>query len=245
MLKIFYWLRSLIMMCVAPLTVVVLGTSVVICHLIFKDKKIDDWHISVWGKINYRMFGIKLVVHGRENIPKTGCLYLFNHASFFDIFALCGALPGIRFGAKAELFKIPIFSTAMRILGTLPIERHSREAVYKIYDEAKSRLKTESFALSPEGGRFYGPHLSPFKAGPFIFAMSAEALIVPVVIVGAYQCLPKGHVMPNKDRGTRTISVHILEPISSVGHTPAMRQVLQSQVYSAMDAIWSKHFETV
>ena len=244
-MKIVYWLRSAVMMCLAPLTVVVLGPSVVICHILFKNKKIDDWHISTWGKINYKMFGVKLVVYGKENIPATGCLFLFNHSSFFDIFALCGALPGIRFGAKAELFKIPIFSQAMRILGTLPIARQSREEVYKIYDEAKVRLKTESFALSPEGGRFYGPHLSPFKAGPFIFAMSAEALIVPVVIIGAYQCLPMGNFMPNKDKASRTIEVHILKPISSVGYAPATRQKLQIQVYSEMDPIWSKNFEKV
>ena len=245
MMKIIYWLRSTLMMCVAPWTVVVLGTSVVICHILFKNKKIDDWHISTWGKINYKMFGIDLVVHGQENIPSTGCLFLFNHSSYFDIFALCGALPGIRFGAKAELFKIPIFSQAMRILGTLPIARQSREEVYKIYDEAKIRLRTESFALSPEGGRFYGPHLAPFKAGPFIFAMSAEALIVPVVIIGAYQCLPMGGLIPNKDKASRTIEVHILEPISSIGYLPATRQKLQAQVYSAMDPIWSKNFEIV
>ena len=71
MMKIIYWLRSALMMCVAPWTVVVLGTSVVICHILFKNKKIDDWHISTWGKINYNMFGIDLVVHGQENIPST------------------------------------------------------------------------------------------------------------------------------------------------------------------------------
>lgn len=231
------------MTCVAPLTVVVLGTSVMICHILFNNKKVDDWHIYFWGKLNYRMFGISLKVYGVENIPSGGCLFLFNHSSFFDIFALCGALPGIRFGAKAELFKIPIFAQAMRILGTLPIARQSREEVYKIYDEAKERLKTQSFALSPEGGRFYGPHLSPFKAGPFLFAMSAEALIVPVVILGAYECLPKGQIMPNKDKARRTMEVHILKPVSSKGFVPATRQKLQAEVYSAMDPIWFKYFE--
>ncbi len=242
MKKALYWLRSLVMMIVAPLTMIVLGTSVMIFHIIFKNKKIDDWHITTWGQLNYKVFGIKLVVVGKENIPAGGCLFLFNHSSFFDIFALCGALPGVRFGAKEELFKIPIFSQAMKILGTLPIARQSREQVYKIYEQAKDRLKTQSFALSPEGGRFYGPHLSNFKAGPFIFAMSAEALIVPVVIIGAYECLPKGHLMPNKDKASRTIEVHILNGISSVGYQPATRQKLQAEVYAAMDSVWAARF---
>ena len=141
-------------------------------------------------------------------------------------------------GAKAELFKIPIFAQAMRMMGTLPIARQSREEVYKVYDEAKERLKIQSFALSPEGGRFYGPQLSPFKAGPFIFAMSAEALIVPVVILGAYECLPKGNIIPNKDKASRTIEVHILKAISSVGYQPSTRQKLQAEVYAAMNPLW-------
>ena len=73
--------------------------------------------------------------------------------------------------------------------------------------------------------------------------MSAEALIVPVVIIGAYQCLPKGSLIPNKDKASRTIEVHILKPISSTGYLPETRQKLQVQVYSVMDPIWSKNFE--
>lgn len=217
---------------------IVLGTSVMLCHILFRNKKIDNWHIATWGKINYRAFGIKLKVTGQENLPQGGCLFLFNHSSFFDIFAICGAIPGVRFGAKAELFKIPIFAQAMRMMGTLPIARQSREEVYKVYEEAKKRLKDQSFALSPEGGRFYGPQLSPFKAGPFIFAMSAEALIVPVVILGAFECLPKGKIIPNKDKASRIIEVHILKAISSAGFETSTRQKLQAEVYAAMNPLW-------
>ncbi len=226
------------MMIVIPVSMIVLGTSVMVCHILFQNKKIDDWHIATWGKINYQVFGINLKVFGQENLPKGGCLFLFNHSSFFDIFAICGAIPGVRFGAKAELFKIPIFAQAMRMMGTLPIARQSREEVYKVYDEAKERLKIQSFALSPEGGRFYGPQLAPFKAGPFIFAMSAEALIVPVVILGAFECLPKGNIIPNKDKASRTIEVHILKAISSVGYQASTRQKLQAEVYAAMNPLW-------
>ena len=143
------------MIFVLPVSVLIMGTSAMLLHLILGNRKVDDWHIRTWGKINYRAFGVRLSVHGIENIPTEGCLFLFNHSSFFDIFALCGALPSVRFGAKAELFKIPVFSQAMRMMGTLPIARQKREEVYKVYEEAKLRLKTEKFALSPEGGRLY------------------------------------------------------------------------------------------
>ncbi len=198
-----------------------------------------------WGSTCCRMFGVHVEVEGLENIPTTkGCLFLFNHSSFFDVFALAGYIPGLRFGAKAELFKIPIFGKTMKAMGTLPIARNNREEVYKIYDEAKQRFSHgEMFALAPEGGRFFGPSLFPFKAGPFIFAMSAEAPLVPVVILGANECLPKGAFLFNKDKWTRKIYLKILKPIETKGFTPATRSELQKKVYSVMNPIWIHYYD--
>ncbi len=226
-----------------PILVIVFASTSILFHLLFHNRKIDNFNISLWAKLNCWMFGVSVQVFGRENLPDEGCLYLFNHSSFFDIFAIAGFIPDLRFGAKSELFKIPIFAQAMRIMGTIPIERQNRSEVYKAYDEAKERFKQkEKFALSPEGGRFYGPHLSPFKAGPFLFAMSAGAPLVPIVIIGAYECLPKGHIIANKDRVFRNIQLYILKPVSTVGFTADTRQKLQAEVYGMMDPIWAANY---
>lgn len=241
-MKMFWWFRSAVMTIFIPIWVLVFAPPAILFNMLFKNRKIDNWHIRSWARMTCWTFGVRVRVHGLENIPDSGCLFLFNHSSFFDIFALCAVIPDVRFGAKAELFKIPIFSHAMRAMGTMPIARNNREEVYKVYDEAKSRFHNkEKFALSPEGGRFYGPHLSNFKAGPFIFAMSAEVPLVPVVILGAYECLPKGEMIPNKDRRHRDVDLHILKPIPTKGFTPDTRQKLQAEVYAAMDPIWHQN----
>ena len=241
-MKFIWYIRSIIMSVFIPIFVLILGPLTIISHLLFNSRKLDDFYLMLWGKLNCKIFGIKLQVTGLENIPDEGCLFLFNHSSFFDVFAICATIPGVRFGAKAELFKIPIFSHTMRMLGTLPIARKNREEVYKVYEEAKERFKNkEKFALSPEGGRFYGPHLAPFKAGPFVFAMSAGVPVVPVVITGAYECLPKGEMFPNKERGSRTIQVHILKPVPTNDFDSYTRHQLQFIVYSKMDPIWVQY----
>jgi 1-acyl-sn-glycerol-3-phosphate acyltransferase len=243
-MKFIWFLRSSIMTLFIPVLVLILGPSAMIANLLFHNKKTDDFFLSLWGRLNCAMFGIKVIIKGRENIPDDGCLFLFNHSSFFDVFAICTALPEVRFGAKAELFKIPVFSHTMRMMGTLPIARKSRDEVYKVYEEAKVRFDNhEKFALSPEGGRFFGPHLYPFKAGPFIFAMSAAVPVVPVVILGAFECLPKGHILANKDRKNRVIEVHILKPIPTVGYEVNTRQKLQALVYAQMDPLWVQYYE--
>jgi 1-acyl-sn-glycerol-3-phosphate acyltransferase len=239
-MKFLALIRSIIVTLFFPFTVAIIGPLAILCHYLFFKRQIDDFFVSLWGRICCRMSGVKVIVEGEINRPKGGCLFLFNHSSFFDVFALAGYIPGIRFGAKAELFKIPIFSQTMRAMDTLPIARNNRDEVYKIYEEAKVRFTNgEQFALSPEGGRFYARELSPFKAGPFIFAISAAAPVVPVVIIGAYQALPKGGFLLNPRKWSHTIHVKILEPIETTRFTsPDQRKELQKLVYEKMNPIW-------
>lgn len=239
MIRLLTLLRSVVFTLLFPLTVVFLGLPVIFFGLFNRGKKISAELVSFWGRLCCRAVGVRVRVLGRENIPTRGCLLLFNHSSFFDVFAIAGYIKQARFGAKAELFKIPIFAQAMSAMGTLPIARNNREEVFKIYEVAKQRFaKGEVFALSPEGGRFYGAELSPFKAGPFIFAMSAGAPVVPVVIRGAYEALPKGGFLFNKKFWSHEITINILEPIETSTYTEAQRKDLQQVVYERMNHVW-------
>lgn len=239
-MKLLAFLRGLSVTFIFPFTVLVLGPTAMLLHFLFHNKDIDDAIIMLWGKLCCRMSGIRVDVRGLENIPRgKGCLLLFNHSSFFDVFAIAGYIKGVRFGAKAELFKIPIFGRTMAALGTLPIERRNREEVFKIYNEAKIRFQRgEQFALAPEGGRFYGPQLAPFKSGPFQFAMSAEAPVVPTVIMGAYESLPKGKILFNPTRWRHEIKIEILPMVETKGYVSTNRHELIKKVYDQMNPVW-------
>jgi 1-acyl-sn-glycerol-3-phosphate acyltransferase len=243
-MKILAFARSILVTLLFPLTIIVMGPVAIVGHLIFNSKKIDDDTIMAWASFCCWMSGVSVEIVGAENIPNKPCLFLFNHSSFFDVFALAGYIRGIRFGAKAELFKIPVFGQAIKILGTLPIARANRQEVYKIYEEAKSRFEHgEMFALSPEGGRFHGIELAPFKAGPFVFAMSAQVPIVPIVIIGAYEALPKKQILFNKDSWTTKIQLHVLKPIETKDFNSETRSDLQKIVYERMNEVWKTHIK--
>lgn len=191
--------------------------------------------MSTWGRVAVKIWGVRLVVKGRENIPPGCCLFIFNHTSFFDVFAMEAAYQDFRFGAKIELFHIPIFGAAMRGMGVLPIARTKRESVFKVYEEAQARAaKGEKFALSPEGKRNDQETLLPFKAGPFIFAINSKMPLVPVVIKGAHDILSKNQILPNWDRWSRTMTVEYLKPISTEGYTMENRAELQEKAYQLM-----------
>ncbi|MBC7458307.1 MAG: 1-acyl-sn-glycerol-3-phosphate acyltransferase [Bdellovibrionaceae bacterium] len=241
-MKLIFFIRSVVMTLFFFISTIFFSASGILNFLSFNNKKLHDKIISTWGRIACRLFNVKVNLHHPENIPRQGCVFLFNHSSFFDIFALAGAIPDVRFGAKIELFSIPLFGSAMKSAGTLPIARGSREEVFKVYSAARGRIQNnEKFALSPEGGRFYGENLSPFKAGPFIFAITSGAVIAPVIIKGAYEVLPKKNFIANTDRWRRKIDIYFLKPHSVEGYTNENRQELQKIVYDQMNTKWTAH----
>ncbi len=203
--------------------------------LVINNRNLESWFMSFWGQLGLWVFGVKLETKGRENIPAGSCLFLFNHSSFFDIFALVAAYPDMRFGAKSELFDVPIFGHAMKNFGVLPIARARKEEVFKVYEEATARVKRgEKFSLAPEGGRNFDGQLLPFKAGPFIFAINAGMPIVPSMVLGAHEVMGKGALLPNWDRWSRTITVQYLPQISTDGVPLDKRGMLQEKAYLEM-----------
>jgi len=234
-MKLIATLRSIVMTLAYPFVLVIYSATAIFVNLLFNNRKIDNAIVQSWAQTSCWMFGVKVKVHGRENIPPGGCVFLFNHTSFFDIFAMQSELYGFRFGAKIELFKIPVFGAAMRRLGALPIARQRRDEVFRVYEAAQERIQSgERFALAPEGTRQPEEKLGAFKAGPFVFAINARAPLVPIVIRGAAKILPKGMWVPNHDVWTREITIDILPAVSTEGYDIKDRPVLQEKVRNEM-----------
>lgn len=235
-LKMLSYPRSLIGVILLPIHTALCASAMVIVNITLNNRKIEDHIVEFWTRNCCRMFGVKVVTHGLENRPAGGFLYVFNHTSFFDIFAMNGWLGSFRFGAKIELFNIPVFGAGMRRAGILPIARHRRDEVFKVYQAAEARIKAgERFALAPEGTRQETERLGPFKSGPFIFAINAHAPIVPVIVKGAAAILPKGHMIPNWGVWSRTVTLTVLPPVSPEGYTLDQRPELQEKVRKLME----------
>lgn len=207
----------------------------------FKSPKTANMIFLIWARVICFLYGTKVVTRGRENFPEGGAMLLFNHTSFFDIFAMYAAFPIFRFGAKMELFSIPIFGPAMRAVGTLPIARGNREAAIRVLQAAVQRARNgEKFALSPEGGRNTEEKLLPFKAGPFLFAIEAQVPLVPVVIRGAQSIYPKNSILPALKSWSSTITIDVLPPIPTTGISIDDRHIVQEKAREAMLAKMSE-----
>ncbi len=153
-----------------------------------------------WSRKLLRASGADLEVVGTENLPKGHpAVYVSNHQSWFDIFALASTLPGqIRFVAKKELAKIPFLGRAMRSAGHIFIDRQNRQAAFSAYEEAAKAIRAGLNAVVfAEGTRSRTGELQSFKKGPFVLAIAAQVPIVPVYCAGTFTLLRKGSIRIN------------------------------------------------
>jgi 1-acyl-sn-glycerol-3-phosphate acyltransferase len=219
------------------------STITIIISLVFRA---PDFALRIdrilWAKPIMFLAGIEVEYREEPGFPDEGFLYLFNHTSYNDIIAMfAGLRKPPKFGAKAELFDIPIFGLGMRSVGTLAIHRDKRDTVLKIYRVAKLRVdQCEHLALAPEGTRQTSDELGKFKKGPFIFAIHAEMPIVPLVISGARQTQPKGHYLMNIGAWKRKIIVKALSPVDASNYSEDQLSQLQHEVRDRMDAAYSE-----
>lgn len=130
--------------------------------------------------------GIKLEVHGKENIPDTACLFVSNHISFFDIittYPLMKSATG--YISKKEIKNIPFLSWLMYFVNCLFLDREDpRKGLQTVLTAADMVKSGISIFLFPEGTRSKTGEIAPFKDGGFKIATKAKCPVVPVGIVG-------------------------------------------------------------
>ncbi len=197
----------------------------------------------IWAGAVLWAAGVTVIVHGREHLGAGGpFIFTSNHVSLFDILALVVTLPHHYFVAKAELFEIPIFGPGIRVVGAIPIQRDNQKAALGAYDIAVGRVREgASVVVFPEGTRGTSYPIRPFKKGPFVFALNAGVPIVPCIVSGTIEVLPKKSILIRPG----PIQVHILEQIPTAGLTYTDRDALASHVHdvmaAAMNAISPNH----
>jgi 1-acyl-sn-glycerol-3-phosphate acyltransferase len=123
----------------------------------------------------------KIEVIGAENIPqKDGFILCANHSSNLDPFVIgISTKREIRYMAKAEIFKIPVFRTMLKWVGTFPVERGSGDSSIIEYS-AELIKKGEVLGLFPEGTRSKNRKLLRPKSGAAIIASMSKGDILPV-----------------------------------------------------------------
>ncbi|TNJ36331.1 lysophospholipid acyltransferase family protein [Prosthecochloris vibrioformis] len=185
-----------------------------------------------WGRFCARVLGIRIDVVGQENYdPAHNYLVLSNHAGMADIPLLLGALQlNLRFVAKEELGKIPLFGWALKTGGYVLIKRgQNKEALKSLFKAAEVLKNGRSVHIFPEGTRSETGSLLPFKRGAFMVAQKCDRPILPVTIIGSSFITPKKSLRIQKG----TVKLIIGTPIDTRGKDA---RALQDSVYDIISS---------
>ena len=138
-------------------------------------------HIQRWSSRLLRIFGVELSVMNAQILPEEPYLLAANHISWIDIHAINTFKP-IRFVAKSEVEKWPVFGWMAKQLGTVFIKRNSSKHAQKVVGDLTHVLMKESVCIFPEGTSTDGFDVLPFKANLFESAINANVEVYTLLI---------------------------------------------------------------
>lgn len=227
-------LRTSVVAVTLAVTTTLLGLVAIAASLLrVRDRPygIYDWIPRTWSRILLKVAGAHVVVHGDPRATTDPYVFVANHMSWFDVMTLASVLPRYKFVGKAELFRVPVFGPAIRALGMIGLDRANNKAAFESYKIAGERIRDgNSVVVYPEGTRGSEYPLREFKKGPFVLAIASQVPILPVLVHGTREVMPRGALSVSPAR----IDVHLLEPVPTAGLTYDDRESLSNAVRARM-----------
>ena len=202
-------IRTLIMLTFWGLSILLIGPFLLIYAFITRSADFMYRVATRLGMSGVKLAGIKIETRGLEHLePGRNYIFLSNHVSNLDPPVLIPSIPGrCSVLVKKEVFRIPILGTAMHMADLVPVDRHNRESAIESVRAAVEVMRHHvHMVIFAEGTRSWDGRLLPFKKGPFHLAMEVGAHVVPVTILGTFECWPKGTL--SMRAGTATVVFH-------------------------------------
>jgi len=190
----------------------------------------------LWAIVNIRAYGIKVYVEGIEKISEPPYIFMCNHQSTLDIFALLASLRlSFKWIAKKELFVVPFLGWALKSGRNISLDRENPRKALKAMNEAAHRIREGiNIVIFPEGTWSPDGTLLPFKKGGFSLALRTGAPIIPVGIMGTGKLQPEGAFIP-REKGL--VHIKIGEPVYVNKEERSARTRLMHEVRTSIEGL--------
>jgi 1-acyl-sn-glycerol-3-phosphate acyltransferase len=202
------------------------------------DRRLRILHLftSFWGVMYLWTNPLwPLRVEGREHIDRSQVYVMVsNHQSILDILVLHALFVHFKWVSKKENAWIPLIGWNVVLNGYVLFDRGSRGGSLKMMRDCRAHLsRGSSLMIFPEGTRSLDGKLRPFKEGAFRLALQEGVPILPIVLEGTGESLPKqGFILRKKTR----IRLRVLPPIPPASFVSEVPSEVAQQVRDALNA---------
>lgn len=231
LLSAFFWLYLVFSLMVFWFAVV--GVWIVLLPF-DRQRRFSHWYAWTWANHYIALSPFwRVHIENRELIrDDVPYVLVANHQSIGDIFVLFGLRKHFKWVAKNSVFKVPFLGWMMWMAGYVGIRRGDPQSRENMMARCRQLLAAgSSIMMFPEGTRHGDGRIHAFRRGAFNLAVAAKVPIVPIVIEGTVNALPRGSWV-FRQTGKLDIWVRVLEPVShQAAETP---EALATRVHDIM-----------
>jgi 1-acyl-sn-glycerol-3-phosphate acyltransferase len=187
-------------------------------------------HVNPW----------RIHISGRERV-RPGQVYVIvsNHQSYADIPVVSHVNIDAKWLGKAEMFRVPPLGWMLRMAGDIPVTRGDRKkSAQALLQCARYLRRGCSIVFFPEGTRSRDGQVLPFNDGPFQLAIREHVPVLPLVVEGTGDALPRNSWLFG---GARDIHLRVLEPVPVDGWTVKqsgeLRDAVRGKIVDELNAL--------
>jgi len=160
------------------------------------DRRLVILHLysSFWASIYvWLMPAWHITRLGKQNIDwQRTYIVISNHQSLLDILVAFSLFFPFKWVSKAEIFRVPFIGWNMVLNRYIKLFRGDKKSISQMMHDCEQHLtQGSSVYIFPEGTRSQTGQLKDFKLGAFILAKKLKLPILPIVINGTTDALPK------------------------------------------------------
>jgi 1-acyl-sn-glycerol-3-phosphate acyltransferase len=222
---------------VVAIATLVLGPLLIVIVRFRPESQVSDTLARIWGRLFLTSMVTSSRTDGLEHVdPDTSYVVVSNHISNLDPPFHIAHLPlSIRFLAKKELFRIPVFGSAMRAYGIIETDRQARAAAHRKINEqvAVQVARGKSLIIYPEGHRSVQNTLHGFKKGAFRIAIDNGMPVLPMAVTGTWEAWAPGAKLIKGGRARAMIG----EPIPVAGLTAADIDDVKKRAHASVEQL--------
>jgi 1-acyl-sn-glycerol-3-phosphate acyltransferase len=208
--SVFVWIFSILFILICfPLTCLVW-----LLVLPFdRQRRIMHWVLIYQSYMIAMMMPIwKIKIEGREKADrKATYVIISNHQSILDILLINCLRYRFCWISKIENMKRPVLGWYLSMAKYITVDRGNNESKEEMLEQAYNCLRDgTSIMMFPEGTRSVNGKIGFFKRGAFQLAISAKKPILPVLVDGTGNVLPKHGLI---FKAGYKIRIKVLDPV--------------------------------